>query len=174
MSDKVNPSVLDPEMEARQRIDCKIKNEALWIQVEVLKAHLLSAEQHIVCKEQKVTELSARLEAETKENKFLWKEVVRLSNEILGVKARNLKLSDQLQQERNIHQDVLETERNSHAERVSEDQEMLNKLRAEQEALHQTMEQQSKNLKTRLEQQTSTNLELATQLQAEKEASQAL
>eukprot|EP00064_Thunnus_orientalis_P018100 superscaffoldBa00004056_g18191 len=127
-------------------------------------------EQHIAYKEEKVNELSTRLEAETKENKFLWKKVERLTSEIQGEKARNLKLSDQLQQVRDTHEEQLETERKSHAERVSEDEEMLNKLRAEQEALHQTMEQQLENIKTRLGEQTSTSLELATQLQAEKEA----
>ena len=62
----------------------------------------------------------------------------------------------------------------SHADTVSEDQELIHKLRALQRALCGMMEQQIKDLKIRLDGQTSTNLELATQLQAEKEASQAL
>lgn len=50
----------------------------------------------------------------------------------------------------------------SPAERVSEDQELIGKQRAERESLRQVMEQQWDDLKVRLQEQTSTNLELAT------------
>lgn len=119
------------------RWDCEIENQALCTQVEVLKAHLQTAEQHIACQEEKVTELSARLEAEMKNNMSLSKQMEDLINELQRERAERLELDDQLQEERASYQ----------AER---------------------------GLKTRLEQQTSSNVEIATQLEADKEMSQAL
>lgn len=73
-----------------------------------------------------------KAETDTKEDKSLWKRVEYITSELQDERARRLKLSDQLQQERATHQKQFETEKKSHAEKVSKE-ELLNKMRAEQE-----------------------------------------
>ncbi|XP_042290122.1 interactor of constitutive active ROPs 4-like [Thunnus maccoyii] len=158
MTSKNNPSALDPRELCGQLSNCQIENEALGVQVEVLRAHLQSAEQHIACQENKATELSTRLETETKENKLLLKQVEHLTSKLKDERAERLMLTDQLQTERDTHQEELEAQMRSHADRVREDQVKCEMM----------------DLKKRLQEQTSINVKLATQLQAEREVSQAL
>lgn len=73
MTFKLNLSARGSNKWAKQLEDCETANEALGTQVEVLKAHLQGAVQHIASQEEKVGELSTRLEMETVENKFLLK-----------------------------------------------------------------------------------------------------
>ncbi|XP_044033091.1 trichohyalin-like [Siniperca chuatsi] len=155
---------------AKQLEDREKENEALGTQVEMLKAHLQGAEQHIACKEEKVGELSTRLESETKENKFLWKQVEQLTNNLQKERSVSLELTEQLQQQKGALQQELEAEKRSHAERVRVDQELIQRLRDEQDALRQELE----TLETKLGDLTSTNLKLATKLKTEEVVSQAL
>lgn len=71
----VNLLALGSKQLAKQLKDCKWANEFLCAQVKVLKAHLQGKEQHTACQEEEVSELSTRLETETKDNKSLWKQV---------------------------------------------------------------------------------------------------
>lgn len=82
MTFRLSLSVLGSNKWAKQLKDCKATNKAVGTQVEVSKAHLQGTEQHIACQEGKVTELSTRLETETKENKSLPKQVEHLSTEL--------------------------------------------------------------------------------------------
>lgn len=119
---------------AKQPEDCEIANEAPGTQVEVLKAHLQDAEQHIAYQEEKVSELSTRLDTETKENNSLWKQVEYLTNGLQEESSLKLELSEQLQQQKDSHQQELEAEKKSHAEKAREDQELIQGLRDEQGA----------------------------------------
>lgn len=154
----------------KQLKECETANKALGTQVEVLKVHLQDAEQHIAFQEEKVNELFTRLDTGTKENKSLWKQVEYLTNGLQKELSGRLELSEQLQQQKDTHQQELEAEKKSHTEKVKEDQELIQGLKDEQDALRQQLE----GLKTRLEELASANLELATKLKAEKEISQAL
>lgn len=99
---------------------------------------------------------------DTKDIKFLWKQVEHLTTKLRDERAERLKLTNLLQKARDTHQEELEAELKSHTDTMSEDQELTYKLRAEQGALCEVMEQQIKDLKIRLDGQTSINLEHAT------------
>lgn len=60
---------LAPKSGGEQVKHCEIVHEAPGTQVEVLKAPLQKAEQHVACQEEKVTERSTRQETETKQIK---------------------------------------------------------------------------------------------------------
>ncbi len=94
----------------------------------------------------------------------------QLTREPQKERSLRLELTEQFQQQQDTHQQELETEKQSHTERVRVDQELVRGLRDKQDALRQELE----SLEARLEELTSTNLKLATKLQAEEEVSQAL
>lgn len=118
----------------------------------MLKVHLQDAEQHITCQEENVSE------------------VEYLTNELQKERTWRLELSEQMQQQKDTRQQELEAEKKSHAGKVRGDQELIQGLKDEQDALRQELE----GLKTRLEELASTNLEFATKLKSEEEVSQAL
>jgi len=76
-----------------------------------------------------MAELSTRLETETKESQFLLKQLECLTTELQKERSLRQELSEQLQQQKDTHQQQLEAERKSHAEKVREDQELILELR---------------------------------------------
>lgn len=81
-----------------------------------------------------------------------------------------VELSEWLRQQKDTHQRGLRAEKKFHAEKVSKDQELIQGLWDEQDFLCQELQ----GLKTKLKELASTNVELATELQAEEEVSQVL
>lgn len=57
------------------RVFSRREKEALVKQVEELKTQLHQAEQHSLSKEQRIKQLSTKLESETNESKALWDQV---------------------------------------------------------------------------------------------------
>ncbi|XP_044217997.1 interaptin-like [Thunnus albacares] len=168
-------SVMDSYNWARQQISSIFsgtEQEALIKQVEELKAQIQKAQEHISSQEQKATELSISLKSEMSENECLWDQVEYLTNKLHRERTRRQQESDLFKKERarcfeektlrrqlgqqleeakkqlvdQKSQEELFAKSNSHTKKASVYQEQIQRLRAEQDALRQQLEQKIKLL----------------------------
>lgn len=92
--------VMDVDQESDLKGFQKEKKGGSCQQVEELKTQLHQAEQHSLSKEQRIKQLSNKLESETNESKALWDQVEYLTIEHNKERDKRKQLADLFQREK--------------------------------------------------------------------------